>query len=104
MNSRKYLAESFQVRLVGGEDVEAIAVVALKQLIRGLLSGARQQHKRALAYLLDAQVGDIADDFSGSDLGIAAQLDHLQQNIAAVDAIIGLLPDLTDPLGGLLDR
>jgi len=40
VNSRKYLAESFEVRLVRGEAVEAIAVVALKQLVRGLSLGA----------------------------------------------------------------
>jgi hypothetical protein len=63
---------------VRGEAVEAIAVVARKQLVRGLLSGAGQQHEGALAHLFEVQVGDVADDFSCSDLGIAAQLDHLQ--------------------------
>src|SRR6185503_6929885 len=104
VNSRKYLAQSFQVRLVRGEAVEAIAVMALKQLVRSLLSGAGQQHKGALAYLFDVQMGEVTDDFSCGDLGIAAQLDYLQQNIGAVGAIARLLPDLTDPLGGLLVR
>jgi hypothetical protein len=78
--------------------VETVPLAAAPELVGGPLLIPREQHERAVQYLLRAQPGHGGRHFRGRPLRRLADKDVLEQDIGTVQAAARLRPYLGYPV------